>query len=275
MSADTADLKRKQEMDWHDELFRTRQPAVHVVPARIRDRYLKDRRRPLFPLEMMFKLAGDVRNKNVLVFGCGDSNVTVLLALKGGRVWAFDLSCEALRTQREMAIANGVSERVHLVAGAAEELPFRGPCFDVIFGSAILHHLPDALPRVPTELSRILRNGGFAIFSEPFVQSRSIQWLRSFFPHPKGLSPRERQLTPADLEPFRAHFHVATFYFHGISRLEQFVLKGTLRDSQYWRKALVYGFHAFDYLLFRLRTFRSLAGIIVLKLTPNTRSSRD
>jgi ubiquinone/menaquinone biosynthesis C-methylase UbiE len=45
----------------------------------------------------------------------------------------------------------------------AERLPFENESFDLVFGHAVLHHLPD-LPRALAELRRVLRPGGILAF---------------------------------------------------------------------------------------------------------------
>src|SRR5262249_25662609 len=148
-----------------------------VVPTEIRNRYLQPPKRPLFHYEELFRLAGDVRGKNVLVFGCGDDNSTVIFALKGANVWAFDLSEEAINAQRRMAIANGVADRVHTVVCAAEEMSFGEHQFDLVFGSAILHHIPDHMPVLPGRLHHILKKDGLAVFAEPVIRSAALKTL--------------------------------------------------------------------------------------------------
>src|SRR5262245_55968807 len=67
---------RQLEKHWHEEFFHSRRTerSDFVVPTEIRNRYLQPPKRPLFHYEELFRLAGDVRGKNVLVFGCGDDN---------------------------------------------------------------------------------------------------------------------------------------------------------------------------------------------------------
>ena len=130
----------------------------------------------------MFKLIGDVQGKRVLVFGCGDDSTTVLLALKGAEVCAFDLSEQAIRLQDKMARANGVHERIHLVVCAAEEFPFAKNSFDLIVGAAILHHIPDHLADLPSQLAHSLRHNGRALFVEPVVLSRTLGRLLAWLP---------------------------------------------------------------------------------------------
>ena len=239
-----------------------------VVDAAIRERYLHPPSRPLFHLERMFQLTGDVAGKNALVFGCGDSNSTVLLALKGAEVWAFDLSYQAIQLQRRMAIANGMQERMHLAVAAAEQLPFADNFFDMVLGSAILHHLPDHIPVVPAELMRILKPEGFAVFSEPVVRNETLGWVTDRLPFHQALSPGERQLRDSDLAHFDPWFHVELFSFDFLSRLDRFVLQGPLEHASWVRKSLVYFFHATDRLILETPHLERLGGTVVMKLSP-------
>src|SRR3954453_3705761 len=59
------------------------------------------------------------------------------------------------------------AERLHLdvetVVCDAESLPFESSSFDVVFGHAVLHHIPD-LERAFSEFRRVLKPGGLVAF---------------------------------------------------------------------------------------------------------------
>jgi SAM-dependent methyltransferase len=61
----------------------------------------------------------------------------------------------------------GSAERLRLdvdtVVSDAENLPFAGGTFDVVFGHAVLHHIPD-LERAFAEFRRVLTPGGLIVF---------------------------------------------------------------------------------------------------------------
>jgi len=259
-------VTKESEKEWHDELYRKRVREGLVVPPDIMKRYFELRNPHLFDLERMFELAGDVCGKRILCLGRGDENSTVLLALKGAQVYAVDLSYEAVRLQQKMALANAVQERLHAVASAAEELPFPDHSFDIVFGYAILHHVPDKLSAVTREVARILRHEGFALFSEPVTRSRLLRWLRSLFPARRDLSPLERQLTDGDLQNFATYFEMEFFPFHVIARLDRFFLSQPLRHLPRWKRSIVYFFHGMDDLLLRAKSFHRFAGNLVVKL---------
>src|SRR5919107_673627 len=57
-----------------------------------------------------------------------------------------------------------VNRRYHDVAADAAELPFDDESFDLVFGHAVLHHLP-ALDRSFAEFHRVLKPGGTLFFA--------------------------------------------------------------------------------------------------------------
>jgi ubiquinone/menaquinone biosynthesis C-methylase UbiE len=59
--------------------------------------------------------------------------------------------------------ADGLCLEVETVRAGAEELPFADESFDLVFGHAVLHHIPD-LDRALAELLRVLRPGGLIAF---------------------------------------------------------------------------------------------------------------
>jgi len=259
---------QRAEQRWHDVLFASRQQRDLVVPPSIRTRYIFPSRNPRFQLEFLFKLIGDVRGKRVLVFGCGDDSTTVLLALKGAEVWAFDLSEQAIRLQERMARANGVDHLIHYIVCAAEEFPFATGSFDLIVGAAILHHIPDHLADLPPQLARSLRRHGRALFVEPVVLSRTLGRLLAWLPGHQDISPGERQLTPADLNHFSTAFRVTPHFFCFLARADRFVLKGPLETASIWRRLLIHALHWGDRAILGVPFLNRLAGVAVLELSP-------
>jgi ubiquinone/menaquinone biosynthesis C-methylase UbiE len=65
--------------------------------------------------------------------------------------------------ERLAATAGELGVAVTTVRTEAEELPFADESFDLVFGHAVLHHIPD-LPRAFGEFMRVLRPGGTIAF---------------------------------------------------------------------------------------------------------------
>jgi ubiquinone/menaquinone biosynthesis C-methylase UbiE len=79
------------------------------------------------------------------------------------RLTATDISPGMLKRLGDTAEALGLSG-VSTVATEAEELPFADASFDLVFGHAVLHHIPD-LDRAFAEFRRVLRPGGMIAFA--------------------------------------------------------------------------------------------------------------
>jgi SAM-dependent methyltransferase len=123
---------------------------------------------------------GEVDGLPVLDYGCGHGMASVVLARRGGRVTAFDLSPGYLAEARRRAAANKAA--VAFVQADAERLPFADGSFARVWGNAILHHLD--LPRAAQELQRILRPSGRAVFCEPWGENPLLAWARCRLPYP-------------------------------------------------------------------------------------------
>jgi SAM-dependent methyltransferase len=129
----------------------------------------------------------------------------VLLALKGARVVGIDLSAALVDIAAERARINGVGDTMRLFVTSAHALPFADNSFDMVFGSAVLHHLD--LQRTAAEVFRVLRPAGRAIFKEPVRSSSALRAIRASIPYcAPDVSPFERVLTDADLELFAHDF---------------------------------------------------------------------
>ena len=86
-----------------------------------------------------------------------------------------DISPGMLRVLQ--ANARGLGLEVETIAGDAEELPLADRSFDLVFGHAVLHHIPD-LPAAFSEFRRVLRPGGRLAFAgEPSLQGDRLAEL--------------------------------------------------------------------------------------------------
>ncbi|MFL5899026.1 MAG: class I SAM-dependent methyltransferase [Solirubrobacterales bacterium] len=79
------------------------------------------------------------------------------------RLTATDISPGMLARLAATAAALGLGD-VETVVTEAETLPFEDESFDLVFGHAVLHHIPD-LDRACAEFRRVLRPGGMIAFA--------------------------------------------------------------------------------------------------------------
>jgi len=108
--------------------------------------------------------------RNALEFGCGYGSATYAMAeiFPDMRIVATELSLQMLiRHKIEGMRFPAANKKIIRCQLNADDAMFTTESFDVVFGSAILHHTLDPL-KIIEEAGRILRPDGVAIFCEPF-----------------------------------------------------------------------------------------------------------
>ena len=96
----------------------------------------------------------------VLDVASGTAGVAMQLQARGGvKVVGVDLTEEMLRQGRRRIGAAGMGQRIGLVAGRAEQLPFPDGHFDALTFTYLLRYVEDPLATL-AELARVLRPGG-------------------------------------------------------------------------------------------------------------------
>ena len=93
--------------------------------------------------------------------GTGYFSLNLLQLGLAGRATATDISPGMLTRLERSAAELGLE--VETVCAEAETLPFADASFDLVFGHAVLHHIPD-LERAFAEFRRVLRPGGTVAF---------------------------------------------------------------------------------------------------------------
>ena len=112
--------------------------------------------------ESELQILGDVAGKDVLEYGCGAAQWSILLARTGARPVGMDNSGRQLEhARRLLAEAELDFPLVHASAG---EAPFDDKSFDVVFCDHGAMTFADPYATVP-EVARLLRPGGLFAFS--------------------------------------------------------------------------------------------------------------
>src|SRR4051795_1891464 len=96
--------------------------------------------------------------------GTGYFSLNLLRAGVVGHATCLDISPGMLDALRANAQRLGLSGLVDTIATDAARLPFDDESFDLVFGHAVLHHLPD-LDQAFREFRRVLRPGGTLVFA--------------------------------------------------------------------------------------------------------------
>jgi ubiquinone/menaquinone biosynthesis C-methylase UbiE len=224
------------EQDFHDRQARDRAVTFEQHPEQLLftdDAYLDHETWIRSAIERL----GDVRYLDVLDCGCGHGMAAIVLARRGARVTALDLSFGYLDEVRRRAGANGVA--LHLVQANAERLPFADQSFDRIWGNAILHHLD--LEQAGPELHRVLRPGGRAVFCEPWSGNPVLRWAREGLPYPgKDRTVDEQPLRQRHVQLLQRIFpHVETQGYQLLSMARRLVHSSRLVAGLDWCDQLI------------------------------------
>jgi demethylmenaquinone methyltransferase / 2-methoxy-6-polyprenyl-1,4-benzoquinol methylase len=96
----------------------------------------------------------------ILDVASGTAGVALQLAARSrARVVGVDLTEEMLRQGQRRVAAAGMSDRIELVAGRAEQLPFPDAYFDALTFTYLLRYVRDPQATL-AELARVLKPGG-------------------------------------------------------------------------------------------------------------------
>jgi SAM-dependent methyltransferase len=196
------------------EIARSDQEALHTSSRQLAAdetqmaRYMAPPLNSVFPLEYAYALLGNVAGQTVLDLGCGSGENSLLLARRGARVFGVDISESLLALARRRLAVNGYADAaVQFLPASAHRLPIPDASVDVVLGIAILHHLD--LDATSSEVLRVLRPGGRAIFEEPVRDSQLFRAVRKLIPYrAPDVSPFERPLTTPELERFGRPFQL-------------------------------------------------------------------
>ncbi len=135
-------------------------------------------RRRLYLAIMQALLAEPVAGRAVLDYGCGTGDWGLMLAGEGANVTFLDLSPVAIQVTQRRAAASGVADRVRGIARDASDMScFRDGEFDLIYGSAAVHHTLKYAGALE-ELLRVLRPGGRLVLAETYGNNELLNMAR-------------------------------------------------------------------------------------------------
>ena len=110
-------------------------------------------------------------SSRLLDIGSGYGGSARVIAREVGcHVTALNLSPVQNRRAREMNVEQGLDDKIDVIDGSFEELPFTDESYDVVWcQDSILHSA--RRDQVFREVDRVLRRGGHFIFTDPMQQS--------------------------------------------------------------------------------------------------------
>ena len=204
---------------------------------------------------------------DILEYGSGLASMAFPLADHGAAsVTGIDISPVAVEAGNKRAQAEGY-QQVSFRVMDAEAMDFDSDTFDLVCGTSIIHHL-DLRPSF-TEIGRVVRPGGSAIFVEPLGHNPLINLYRRNTPALR--TPDEHPLRMSDLELASEFFYRVRCRFVHLTSLAAVPFRGWSGFT-----SLVRALDRFDRALFRVAPpMRRYAWQAVIELSEPKALSAD
>ena len=167
----------------------------------------------------------DLKNKAVLVVGCGFGDDALRLAKLGAKVSAFDLSLDSLEIAKALALREGLE--IDFQQMPAERMLYADNTFDYVLARDILHHVD--IPETMREIVRVCKPDALFVVNEIYSHSITDKIRHSTLVE-KVLYPRmrkliygpgkpyitedERKLSESDLQEIEGHLQPRLFTKH-------------------------------------------------------------
>lgn len=212
---------------------------------------------------------GVIADRQILDLGCGQGYWAVYLAALGAHVTASDISSTNVDIARLHAEVNGLE--LATMVGDCSELDLPAERYDIIMGTALIHHLTvEQEERLYRAVLAALKPGGLVLFMESIQNSSILEFLRELVPvrdpvdpRPSRLSRRWKEYKEGDPHPTRPntsnHYRVALAK-HAFSevRFEELGVFSRLDRLLRGHPELQRWIHDVDYALWRVLPGRRL-----------------
>ncbi len=156
MTNDRETLLKKQAKLWDNLAAKNAELATDGIPT-YNPHHAREDEEYLNILSTYFKPTPDMK---LLDIGCGWGKTLIPCAKVGMECWGVDISQVMLSKTKERALKNSLN--IKLSRADVAELPFKPNSFDVIWGYAILKHLPKSeIAKCLDEVKRVLKSEGY------------------------------------------------------------------------------------------------------------------
>ena len=194
-------------------------------------------------------------NKEVLEYGCGMPYDFFIKELHYKKYVGIDISDVAIEKATNKAKELGINN-FEFIAMDAERMEFSDENFDLVYGKGILHHLN--LEKAISEIARVLKKNGIAIFIEPLGHNWFINKFRSKTPEIR--TPDEHPLLFSDFDLLKEYFSVE-IKLYGLTTL----LSVLLLNTPFYKFAF-FLLSKLDFLLLSIPYFNRNAWMVLLVL---------
>jgi len=211
--------KIDREKKFHNKIFednsRKKVSKLYSITKYSRKRYLEI-------------LNSSEKNSHILEYGCGLGSYAYDLAKNKFSVTGIDISDYAINIAQKKA--KQLDLKINFEIGDAENLRFDDRSFDLVCGTGILHHLD--LKKSFSELERVLKNKGKAVFIEPLGHNPLINTFRKLTPNLRSVD--EHPLLLKDINLMKQYFdNVEIKHFHFLD-----IICFVFRKKKYFEKLL-------------------------------------
>jgi len=147
----------------------------------------------------------DLNDKCVFTPGCGTAYEVIPFAKRNAHVIGIDISAKQAEIATKRAEYNKCSKQCEFTCGDALATKIPDNSIDIIIAHAVIHHFDYDI--AAKEFYRILKPGGFFIFSEPLAENPILNFVRNKIPYrDKHRTPDEHPLNYADIKYFTRSF---------------------------------------------------------------------
>jgi 2-polyprenyl-3-methyl-5-hydroxy-6-metoxy-1,4-benzoquinol methylase len=124
-------------------------------------------------MEMLQLITHDFNGRKIIEVGCGVGGFLVNAARKGAFVVGLDISLNAIHIAKDLVKQYDLCDKVSLVIGDAQFLPFKDQIGDIVVCSETLEHVPD-YSKAFSELVRITKSSCYLCVTVPNFLSTAV-----------------------------------------------------------------------------------------------------
>ncbi|MHA1657501.1 MAG: class I SAM-dependent methyltransferase [Promethearchaeota archaeon] len=240
---------------------------ISCTPQYIFKKYKCNKFYFLYIKEFLFKRLGNLSGKYVCDLGCGEGELTVILAKFNSKILALDLSPFLINLAKKRAILDHVSKNINFLVADAENYNFPKNKFHYIISYGVLHHMD--IKKVLPRLHRSLSANGKLVFVEPvnffplfqnFISNLPIKKIRK-------TSLYEKPLENNDFNFIKEYFNIIeSRYFNFLAKTIRIFPKENLADNgNIFVKTLLFVFSFLDWIFQLLIPFiKKFYGVVIV-----------
>lgn len=117
-------------------------------------------------IEMLDLTFRNFNKKKIIEVGCGLGGFLLSISKSCGEVIGLDISSKAIYIAKNLAKQLGLQDRLNLIIGDAQFLPFKEDSGDILVCSETLEHVPD-YEKALCELIRVTKKSGYLCLTVP------------------------------------------------------------------------------------------------------------